>query len=99
MLNIEIKAKSKNHNFVRNTLIEKGATFKGEDHQIDTYFNTSYGRLKLREGSIENNLIYYSREDIKGPKKSDIILYKSTPGSTLKNLLTKSNGILTVVDK
>ncbi len=30
--------------------------FAGTDHQIDTYFNTAKGRLKLREGNIEKAL-------------------------------------------
>ena len=31
--------------------------FIGEDNQEDTYFNVAKGRLKLREGNIENSLI------------------------------------------
>ena len=57
------------------------------------------GRLKLREGNIENYLIYYERENKEGPKQSDIILFKSAPGSSLKSILVNANGVLTVVDK
>lgn len=98
-LNIEIKAKSKNNSEIRKILLSKNADFKGIDHQIDTYFKTNDGRLKLREGNIENKLIFYKRQDKKGPKKSDYILFHSETNSTLKQLLTKSNGILTIVDK
>ena len=99
ILNIEIKAKSNNQNKIREILKSKKADFKGMDHQIDTYFKVNFGRLKLREGNIENNLIHYNREDKEGPKQSDIILFKSAPDSTLKELLTKALGILVVVDK
>ena len=73
--------------------------FKGVDHQIDTYFNVEKGRLKLREGTIENALIYYERENIGGAKQSDILLYQHLPNASLKQLLTKVHGIKAVVDK
>jgi predicted adenylyl cyclase CyaB len=98
-INIEIKAISKNQEEIRNILKSKNAEFKGTDHQIDTYFNVSFGRLKLREGNIENHLIYYQRENKEGPKQSDVILYKSDPDSSLKEILTKALGVLVVVDK
>lgn len=99
ILNVEIKAKSDNHSRIRDILKLKKATYKGTDYQIDTYFNVKNGKLKLREGNIENNLIHYIRENKKGPKQSKIILFKSEPNSTLKELLTAANGILTVIDK
>jgi predicted adenylyl cyclase CyaB len=98
-INIEIKAKSNNHNKIREILTSKNADFKGVDHQIDTYFKVHSGRLKLREGKIENHLIYYDRENKEGPKQSTIILYKSEPQSSLKEMLTKALGVLVVVDK
>ena len=98
-LNIEIKAKCSDHNKVREILKSKSADFKGVDHQIDTYFKVNSGRLKLREGNIENYLIYYERENKEGPKESKVILYKSEPNSSLKNILINSNGVLVVVDK
>ncbi len=97
--NIEIKAKSDKHKEIREILKSKNAEFKGIDHQVDTYFRVNSGRLKLREGNIENYLIHYDREDTEGPKQSNVILYKSDPKSTLKNILTKALGILAVVDK
>jgi len=98
-INIEIKARSDNQEKIRVILKSKNADFKGIDHQIDTYFNVSSGRLKLREGNIENQLIYYQRENQEGPKESDVTLFKSDPGSSLKEALTKALGILVVVEK
>lgn len=100
MINIiEIKARCSQHSRIRNLLLDRNADFKGTDHQIDTYFNTSQGRLKLREGKIESNLIQYLREDKEGPKHSQVSLYKSSPNSSLKQTLTNALGILVVVDK
>lgn len=98
-LNIEIKAKCGDHDKVRSVLNENPADFKGIDHQIDTYFKVNSGRLKLREGDIENFLVFYEREDKDGPKQSDVILLKTDPESSLKEILRKSLGELVVVDK
>ena len=98
-LNIEIKAHCSDPDFVRRTLKQRNAIYKGEDHQIDTYFNCTQGRLKLREGNIEHHLIHYNREDQAGPKQSIVMLYRPQPDSTLKEILTKSLGILVIVDK
>ena len=98
-LNVEIKARSVNVEKVRNYLLEKKADFKGTDLQTDTYFNVANGRLKLREGNIENNLIYYERTNQAGPKGSDFILTKIPEAEKLKESLSKANGIKTVVKK
>ncbi len=98
-INIEIKAKCTNQDTIRNILKERKAKFSGTDHQVDTYFKAKTGRLKLREGNIENYLIFYEREDSSGPKQSKVILFKSEPNSPLKEILSKSIGVLVVVDK
>lgn len=98
-LNIEIKSRCSNPSFVRNYLVSNGADFKGVDEQTDTYFNVPNGRLKLREGNIENNLIYYERTNQAGPKSSHFNLVKIEDAKGLKEVLTKSNGIKVVVKK
>lgn len=98
-INIEIKAKSRNPNRIRKILQSKNAIFKGIDHQVDTYFVVNHGRLKLRQGNVENNLIFYDRANKKGPKLSNVILFKTALDSTLKDLLTKALGVLVIVDK
>jgi len=98
-INIEIKARCRDTDRIRKILHSNKAKFIGLDHQIDTYFNVHDGRLKLREGNIENNLIFYKRTDQNGPKQSDVILYQSSDPVHLKQILSLSLGILTVVDK
>lgn len=98
-VNIEIKAKSNRQDAIREILKSKNASLKGIDHQIDTYFKVNNGRLKLREGKIENYLIYYQRENKEGPKQSDVTLLEIDNKSVIKEILTKSLGILVVVDK
>jgi len=98
-LSIEIKARCADPQKIRDILQERSADFRGVDHQIDTYFKVNHGRLKLREGEIENYLVYYERENQAGPKQSDVSLFPSTPNSSLKEILTKALGVLIVVEK
>ena len=98
-LNFEFKAKTHELETLEKKLQELNPLFIGEDHQIDTYFNVSTGRLKLREGNIENALIYYERSDTAGAKQSDVLLYEHQPHPALKDILVKLHGIKVVVDK
>lgn len=97
--NFEFKAKVDEFDSYEAKLLTLNPVFQGLDHQIDTYFNVPHGRLKLREGNIENSLINYDRENSLGSKESQIILYKHEPDSALKAILIKQCGIKVIVDK
>ncbi|MEO6329945.1 MAG: class IV adenylate cyclase [Ginsengibacter sp.] len=97
--NFEFKVKAKDFNKLEQRLNELNPLFKGEDHQVDTYYNAPTGRLKLREGKIENALIYYERINTPGAKQSNIILYKHQPEQSLKDILGKLFGIKVIVNK
>jgi adenylate cyclase, class 2 len=99
ILNIEFKATTNKLAALETLLQQHKPLFTGEDHQIDTYFNLPAGRLKLREGNIENALIHYEREDTAGAKSSHVLLYQHQPDKTLKEILIKTLGIKAVVDK
>jgi predicted adenylyl cyclase CyaB len=98
-INYEFKAKSSNMEALESKLRELNPLFIGMDHQIDTYFNVPNGRLKLREGNIENSLIHYNRNDTAGAKQSNVTLYQHQPDKNLKDILTKALGVKVVVDK
>ncbi|MFA6423669.1 MAG: class IV adenylate cyclase [Patescibacteria group bacterium] len=98
-INIEVKFKYDNLEEIRKKLKLFGATYEGLDHQIDTYFETKNGKLKLREGNIENNLIFYERQNKKGPKLSTISTYKVTDSKTLKELLNRALNNKIVINK
>ncbi|MBT3980360.1 MAG: class IV adenylate cyclase [Bacteriovoracaceae bacterium] len=99
IVNFEFKAKSKNLDEKRSILLGLGANSIGVDHQIDTYYQVDRGRLKLRQGNIENTLIHYNRENKSGPKKSDVSLFKTGSTASLKTLLDKALDQKVVVDK
>jgi adenylate cyclase, class 2 len=98
-VNFEFKARSNNNKALEQILQSFHPRFIGEDNQTDTYFQVPFGRLKLREGSIENALIHYQRNNIAGAKQSDVLLYQHQPDKALKNILTNAMGIKTVVVK
>lgn len=97
--NYEFKARVNELQKYENKLLTLNPKYIGLDHQIDTYFNTKCDRLKLREGNIENSLINYERQNIKGSKESKIILYRHKPDKALKNILIKQLGIKVIVNK
>jgi len=99
ILNIEIKAHCRQPERIRKILKEHDAEFKGIDYQIDTYFEVPDGRLKLRQGTIEQNLIYYRRPDSESPKASDINLVPVEHPDQLHELLTNALPTKVVVDK
>ncbi len=98
-INVEIKARCFHPQKVRAFLLAAGADFKGTDYQKDTYFNVPEGRLKLRQGNIEQNLIYYNRPNIEGPKQSDFSLLPVTDGAAMEAFLLRALGEKVVVEK
>ena len=98
-INFEFKAHTKELELLENKLLALNPEFIGRDHQVDTYFNVNKGRLKLREGNIENSLIYYERSNVAGAKQSDIILYNHPPQQSLKDILIKVHGVKVIVNK
>lgn len=66
-----------------------GADARGIDDQIDTYFQVPRGRLKVREGAIENALIAYERPDEPGAKPCDVRMTELDAGASgeLRELL------------
>lgn len=98
-LNFEFKARAADIKRLEDVLLTCQPLFIGEDRQVDTYFNVPYGRLKLREGTIENALIHYQRTDTAHAKQSDVILYQHQPDASLKEALIAALGVKVVVDK
>ncbi len=98
-INIEIKAKCFYPQKVEAFLLENNAVFHGTDLQKDIYFCVPEGRLKLRRGNIENNLIFYKRANQKGPKQSDFSLMPVAEPEKLELLLNRALGVKVIVEK
>lgn len=96
--NFEFKARVEDLDVYEKKLQTLNPRFVGTDFQTDTYFDVPVGRLKMREGNIENSLIFYNRENLAESKESNIILYK--PGDeALKKILTLQFPLKVVVRK
>jgi adenylate cyclase, class 2 len=98
-LNVEIKARCASPGPVRRLLMEAGARFVGQDEQVDTYFAVPKGRLKLRQGEIENALIQYLRPDRSGPKASDVTMVPLNDPDPVRQVLVAALTVLVVVEK
>ena len=98
-INIEIKARCFHPEKVEAFLLSAGARYVGLDTQKDTYFEVPGGRLKLRQGAIENNLIFYHRSDGEGPKTSHFYLSPVQDGGSLETLLSAALSVKVVVEK
>lgn len=99
-INVEIKARTHRSAAIHEFLMEQGAEFVGTDIQKDTYFHVPEGRLKLREGAIENNLIFYMRADVAGPRSSAFDLAPVPDPDGMLQVLSKALGVkVTVVKK
>lgn len=71
-LNVELKARCAHPHQIMQRLLDLGAQSQGTDTQTDVYYQVSKGRLKLRRGAIENNVIHYHRSDEYTPKESQV---------------------------
>ena len=98
--NIEIKAQARNFAEIKARVENLSDTPVEVIPQEDTFFNTSQGRLKLRVLAGEKGqLIYYTRPDEEGPKRSDYhISYTSDP-TNLRRVLALAYGVRGVVQK
>ena len=99
LLNFEFKARLKDDARVREALKSLGARFVGTDYQIDTYFRVSSGRLKVREGRIENALIFYRRSNIRRARQAAVEMMLLPRRNPLRAILSRALGTLAVVDK
>ena len=98
---LELKAKVEDLDVVRGRLTSLGAQYIGTFRQIDVYFDVPEGRLKLREVDDNNKakLIYYKRENIAEPKRSDVFILKVQEPAFLKTLLGRLLKIRATVEK
>jgi predicted adenylyl cyclase CyaB len=99
LLNFEFKAHLSDAAHVRATLKRLRARFLGTDRQVDTYFRVPSGRLKIREGRIENSLIFYQRTDFAHARRSTVEVMLLPRRNSVRAILTRALGVLAMVDK
>ena len=97
--NFEFKAHVKDDRPVRAALKRLRARYVGTDHQVDTYFKVPRGRLKVREGRIENALIFYERANAPRARRARIEMTLLPRRNSLCAILRHTLPVLAVVDK
>jgi predicted adenylyl cyclase CyaB len=91
--NIEIKARARNFEALRSSAEKLSNTPVQVIPQKDIFFNTAEGRLKLRILADHAELIYYTRPDQEGPKRSDYQIARSDDPENLKRVLELAYGL------
>ncbi len=97
--NIEIKARIRNFEEIKSCAEKLSDTPVQIIPQHDIFFNTVQGRLKLRILADHGELIYYTRPDQEGPKRSDYHITRTTDSENLKQVLELAYGIRGEVKK
>jgi predicted adenylyl cyclase CyaB len=98
-VNFEFKAKVRDEALIRQALKRLRARYVGRDHQIDTYFRVPRGRLKVRQGKIENALIFYDRVNSPRARRAVIEMMLLPRRNSVKEVLARALGTRVVVDK
>jgi adenylate cyclase class 2 len=80
-------------------IAERIGTCIFDDRQVDTYFHTRSGRLKLRETSEESELIFYRRPDKPSARLCDYMVIQINSPRKLKSFLSDLLGVKEVVRK
>ena len=98
--NIEIKARARDFEEIRLRAEKLSDAPVQVIPQEDIFFNVENGRLKLRILALDlGQLIYYTRPDQEGPKRSDYYISISTDPINLKHVLELAYGIRGLVRK
>lgn len=97
--NIEIKAHARNFEDITSRAEKLSDRPVEVIPQEDIFFNTPQGRLKLRILGEHGQLIYYTRPDREGPKRSDYHIARTDDPQNLKRVLELAYGIRGIVRK
>lgn len=98
--NLELKARCPDLARARAAARAVATQWVGVDEQVDTYFATRTGRLKLRESSLSGaQLIPYFRPDERAAKRSDYQVIAVEDGPGLARMLGAMLGVHRVVRK
>lgn len=98
-LDVNVKARYANLKMAEQLLLSNGAHFVGEDIQVDTFYQVHVGKMKLREGTIENLITHYLREIVNGEWQTRVFVYEKFPPEELKKKLLGHLPVLSQVRK
>ena len=94
-----IKAKIVNPGSIESRLKEICAKYIGMDIQTDHYFKIEKGKLKWRQGTIENLITHYERISESGIEKTIVYRYDLNPSDKAVKALKATYAELAVIRK
>jgi predicted adenylyl cyclase CyaB len=98
--NVEIKARCADLAALRARVSAIATGYQGLDRQVDTYFRTAAGRLKLRQSSLGGGqLVPYLRPDGHGERRADYAVIAIPEPQACLRLLAAILGVHRVVRK
>ncbi len=98
--NIEIKARVPEFAAFQRRAASLSDTPEEIIPQKDIFFHTPQGRLKLRILNADAaQLVYYTRGDTAGPKRSEYLIHEIKEPRALKKLLGRALGVRGIVRK
>ncbi|MBX2913631.1 MAG: CYTH domain-containing protein [Cyclobacteriaceae bacterium] len=74
-----LKARLYNSQKIKGQLLKLGARCVGTDNQVDRYFEIAQGKLKWRQGNIENLITHYERIQEDGLEQTVVYRYDVNP--------------------
>jgi adenylate cyclase class 2 len=80
---ITVKARLTNPVETEKAVQSMNARFRGKDLQTDRYFETPKGKLKWREGTIENLITHYERFIEGGTERTIVYRYDLNPSKEM----------------
>jgi len=100
MRNLELKARCADLIRAEEIALRLGAAPGGTLHQVDTYFQTPVGRLKLRQINRHGGeLIYYERAEDSAVRWSNYFTAPVAGCAALRDVLTRAYGVRLEVEK
>ena len=94
-----IKAKVSSGKALEDKLRQLNSRFLGVDLQTDTYFEVENGKLKLREGTIENLITHYERTHDGDAEKTTVFRYDVNPTKTEIEKLKSAHRQIGIIKK
>ncbi len=94
-----LKARAHDLTTLEKILLASNAWFIGSDNQKDTYFRIGNGKLKLRQGTVENLITHYERIDEEGIERTIVYRYDLNPSPNEIQSLFKAHEVIGTIEK
>lgn len=96
---VTLKAPVPDATVVERKLQALGARLVGIDRQVDRYYQVPQGKLKWRQGTIENLITHYERKVVAGGEQTIVYRYDVHPDEQAIAALQQSHVEIGIIEK